>query len=359
MRPCSASSTTTNSPSLQFISSEIARVPHLDVASTTPDGFQIWKQRWSSAVTITGFTALSQETQLALFTNVLSDDTVKKMNLLALPDVNAIIEAFQTQVCGSTSVFVHEYEFHNRIQGSNESFQEFYTDLQSLFSKCQYEDCCKTATKMSCKERVLLARLVAGIRSTDLRKSLLCIQDLTLEKAVQHVQIDEVTSILATQFSPQVNNAGASTYKQGKGTTTSYKQSPPHREIRDETPRRCKFCMKFDTFRKELCPAKDSICKVCHNRGHWANSLMCPSTTKPSAGRSSEESKPDSRPVQAKSSSNPSLKLMSALGESQISATVSVKSINVSPIPSVGSHCHVDFLIGNNNWIQSCTIAWC
>ena len=83
---------------------------------------------------------------------------------------------------------------------------------------------------------------------------------------------------------------------------------------------------------------------------------MCPSTSKPSAGRSSEESKPDSRPIQAKSSSNPSLKLISALGESQISATVSVKSINVSPIPSVGSHCHVDFLIGNNNWIQSCMI---
>ena len=209
---------------------------------------------------------------------------------------------------------------------------------------------------MSCKERVLLARLVAGIRSNDVRKSLLCMQDLTLEKAVQHIQVDEATSIQATQFSTQVKKAGASTYKQGKGNKTSYKQSPPHSETRDETPRRCKFCMTFHTFRKELCPAKDSFCKVCHNRGHWANSLMCPSTSKPSAGRSSEESKPDSGLIQSKSSSNPSLKSISALGESQISATVSVKSINVSPIPSVGSHCHVDFLIGNNNWIQSCMI---
>ena len=74
----SASSTTTNSPSLQFISSEIARIPHLDFASSTPDGFQIWKERWSSAVTITGFSALSQETQLPPFTNVLSEDTVEK-----------------------------------------------------------------------------------------------------------------------------------------------------------------------------------------------------------------------------------------------------------------------------------------
>ena len=38
---------------------------------------------------------------------------------------------------------------------------------------------------MSCKERVLLSRLVAGIRSNDLRSSSLCMKDLTLENAVQ------------------------------------------------------------------------------------------------------------------------------------------------------------------------------
>ena len=53
---------------------------------------------------------------------------------------------------------------------------------------------------MSCKERILLARLVAGIRSNKVRKSLLCIEDLTLEKAVRHVQVDEATFFQANQF---------------------------------------------------------------------------------------------------------------------------------------------------------------
>lgn len=106
-------------------------------------------------------------------------------------------------------------------------------------------------------------------------------KDLTLEKAVQHVQVDEAASIQATQFSTHVNKAGASTYKQEKGTKAPNKQNPPHSEKQEETPRRCKFRMKFHIFRKELCHAKDSICRVCHNRGHWANSLMCPSTFKP------------------------------------------------------------------------------
>ena len=127
----SASPATTNGPNLQFISSEIARVPKLDISTCTPDGFQIWKQRWNSAVTITAFADLPRGTQQAIFTNVLSDDTVKRMNILGLQDVNAIIEAFQTQVCGSLSIFVHEYEFHNRSQVTNESFEEFYTDLQT------------------------------------------------------------------------------------------------------------------------------------------------------------------------------------------------------------------------------------
>lgn len=71
------------------------------------------------------------------------------MNLLVLPNVSAIIEAFQTQICEATSFFVQEYQFHNGIQGSNEYFREFYTDLQLLLNKCQYENCFKTETTMS------------------------------------------------------------------------------------------------------------------------------------------------------------------------------------------------------------------
>ena len=46
-------------------------------------------------------------------------------------------------------------------------------------------------------------------------------------------------------------------------------------------------------------------------------------------------------PIRTKSSSTPFLQLISAVGEYQIDATASVKFINVFPIPSVGSHCHL------------------
>ena len=143
-----ASGTSVNLP---FISAEIGKLTKLDISSCSPEGFEIWKQRWDSVMMITRFYELSNETQKALFINVLSDDTIKRMNNLGQQDVQTLIESFQCQVCGSSNIFVHEYEFHKRVQGSNELFDEFYNDLQTLLNKCQYKDCCQSSTQMLCK----------------------------------------------------------------------------------------------------------------------------------------------------------------------------------------------------------------
>ena len=340
-------------PNLPFISSEIGRVSKLDISTCTPDSFEIWKQRWDSAATITGFFDLPTATQQALFTNVLSDDTVKRMNNLGQQDVRAIIESFQNQVCGSSSMFVHEYEFHKRVQGSNELFEEFYNDLQSLLNKCQYRDCCKTLTRMSCKDRILLARLVAGIRSNDIRKGLLCIKDLTLDKAVQHIKVDEATSSQVDKFSTKVNKAGASTYKQGKSPFGNRRKDLPL-PGNDEGLKKCKFCMKFHIFKKELCPAKDSICKVCQNKGHWAKSVMCPNTSMQNLSELDKKSTDNS--TKFNPSQRPTLKVISANEDSPVSPTASIKAINLPSIPSVGKHYYADFVIGNHNWKQKCMI---
>ena len=261
----SASPTTTNGPNLQFISSEIACVPKLDISTCTPDGFQIWKQRRNSAVTITAFAGLPRGTQQALFTNVLSDDSVKRMNILGLQDVNAIIEAFQIQVCGSSSIM--DTSFTTGLKGQTSLLKKLHTDLQTQLNKCHYEDCCKTETKMSCKERILVARLVAGIRSSEVRNSLLCIRDLTLEKAVQHVQVDKVTSFQANQFSSQINKTATSANQQNKSDNRN-RNNETLSDSQENNPKKCKFCMRVHVFRKELCPARDSICKACKTKGH-------------------------------------------------------------------------------------------
>ena len=58
-------------PNLPFISSEIGKRTKLDISNRSPEGFEIWQQRWNSVTTITGFYELQNETQTALFINVL------------------------------------------------------------------------------------------------------------------------------------------------------------------------------------------------------------------------------------------------------------------------------------------------
>ena len=79
--------------------------------------------------------------------------------------------------------------------------KNFTLKLQPPLNKYHFQDCCKTETRMSCKERILLAVLEDGIRSNEVRKSLLCIKDINLEKNVQHFQVqDKATSFQAKQL---------------------------------------------------------------------------------------------------------------------------------------------------------------
>ena len=80
---------------LPFISSEIEKLTKHDINTCSLEGFKIRKQRWDSVMTISGFYALSNETQKAFFINVLSDDTIKQMNNLAQQDVQSLIQSFQ------------------------------------------------------------------------------------------------------------------------------------------------------------------------------------------------------------------------------------------------------------------------
>lgn len=104
--------------------------------------------------------------------------------------------------------------------------------------------------------------------------------------------------------------------------------------------------MKFHIFRKELCPSKYSVCRVCH----WVNSLMFPRNPKKKCWAITK------RKQTRFLSSFASLQSISPTAESQTSPTASVKTIAISPVTSVESHCHADYVIGNHNWIQRCMI---
>ena len=184
----------------------------------------------------------------------------------------------------------------------NKYFEEFYTDSQTLLNKCQYEDCCKPETRMSYKEHILLARSVAGIRSNEVRKSILCIKDLTLEKAVQHVSVDEATSFHENQFSSEIKKTAASLYLQDSSDNNPYRNSASHSDSQENNPRKCRFSMRVHVFRKELYPAKPKTT--------GPDPPGAPTTLRLVQGE--EERKLDAHPAKSSFPGNPALQCISA-----------------------------------------------
>ena len=151
------------------------------------------------------------------------------------------------------------------------------------------------------------------------------------------------------------NKTGASSFKQSKSPYKRGKKIPPQ-SGKDECLKKCKFYMKFHFPKKYFCPAKDSIYKVCHNKGHWAKSVMCPNTSSNFCKQSKHEKKSTDDSTKSNPLEKPTLKVISANGDTKVTAATSVKSINLSAVPNVGMHYHAEFVIGNHNWKQKCLI---
>ena len=83
---------------------------------------------------------------------------------------------------------------------------------------------------------------------------------------------------------------------------------------------------------------------------------MCPNNSEAGVKQPTKDRKSDAHAAQSSLTGTPSLQFISANGKSQISQFASVKIINLSTVPSFGTHCYPAFVFGNQNWIQHCMV---
>ena len=72
---------------------------------------------------------------------------------------------------------------------------------------------------------------------------------------------------------------------------------------------------------------------------------MCSNDSKAGAKQPTEGKKSDTHAAQSSSTGNPFLQFISDDGESQISQSASIKTINLFALPSVGTHCYAAFVL--------------
>ena len=154
-------------------------------------------------------------------------------------DPDLLITKFRELCNPQTNIIVERHKFNTKNQREGETTEAYITDLKKLANQCEYG---------SLRNDLIRDRIVCCIKNENTRRQMLKQVDLTLERAIQLCQIDELTD---ERLKEMTAKAEIDELKQERHT--------------------CKRCGQHHGYGK--CPAFGSTCNKCSSRNHWA--IMC------------------------------------------------------------------------------------
>ena len=258
--------------------------PELEFAGMTKERFDYWRKRWSSYASLSGLNKRRDETIYEMFSTFLSFDTSQTVDLLALPpeeakNVDKILDKLSQKLVAAINVFVERYSLAQITQGSL-TCDEYLEKLLKCLEKCSYKDCCGTDNdgnaQMTCRDQILLTHFIVGLTDSELRDKLLADNELTLNKAISKSQKFENLKSESSRLCnlQEHEEPSASSCKMN---VSKYNKKPS--STKSKPASQCRYCSKVHVLRKENCPARESTCKSCKNKGHWAGAVVCPNTS--------------------------------------------------------------------------------
>ena len=158
-----------------------------------------------------------------------------------------VIEKFDAFFRVRKNVIFERAKFNQRIQGPDESVEQFITCLYSLSDTCKYGNL---------RDEMIRDRIVVGIRDRSLSERLQLDAGLTLEsaktRARQREAVHEQQSVLRNAPKQEV---AVDWVSRKPPRRPSYKPRPPDSG-------QCSRCGK-ERHPRNVCPAKDAICHKC------------------------------------------------------------------------------------------------
>ena len=156
-----------------------------------------------------------------------------------------ITEKFDAHFTPKTNITYERYIFFNRKQTPEESYEQYSINLKNLSNSCKFG---------TLREELIKDIFVSGIKSTDLKESLLKVSDLTIESALEICRARELAAQQIKEF-------------KGEPSEVFYtKKDKSH--MKNEKRRPCGRCLKFHEFSK--CPAYRKFCNHCGGPNHFA-----------------------------------------------------------------------------------------
>lgn len=181
---------------------------------------------------------------------------------------------YEAHVEPKSNVVFARYKFNERVQGENETFDQYITELKLIARQCRYTD----------QDEMIRDRIVFGCKSTRVREDLIKQgSELTLQQAIDIARIHEISQaqLKSMAGAEQVNVIRRYGSKKHKGKEKKPEKRQDHESKRSSntesqvsTRKPCTRCGTRHDYRK--CPAFGKECRKCKKPNHFAK--MCQST---------------------------------------------------------------------------------
>lgn len=163
--------------------------------------FDIFEREFNTYMVASEKDTKPESVKVAILLNIIGKDARQKYytwDISRVPEdklnLEDVIKAFRDYCNPRSNEICQRIKFYNRKQKANESFDDFLTDLRKLADTCNFG---------SQKDAMIRDFVLQSIRSKELRNTLMDIEDLTLEQAINKcriVDLEDNRSKEAQQF---------------------------------------------------------------------------------------------------------------------------------------------------------------
>ena len=169
-----------------------------------------------------------------------------------------VIKKFDEYFAKKIYTIVEHAQLNQRIQGENESVEDFITTLYAMADKCGFS--------AGVKSEAIRDRIVSGIKDKTLSKEMQLKPNLTLAAAIEMARQHQLVTAQMQKLtvSAQID--------ENRKPRRKFSHKPPQRRDREPPPsdnrNKCMRCGRSHN-RNKVCAAASATCRFCHRVGHY------------------------------------------------------------------------------------------
>ena len=226
-----------------------------------------WRRQWNNYEIATRLSQEESSFRVAVFLTCAGTEAAELLDTFTFvdersrKDIDSVLEKFENYCVLRTNETYETYKFNQRGQKGEESIDAYLAELRKLAKNCHFG---------SMEDRLIRDRLVAGIKSDEVRRKLLEEKDLDLVRALEVCRIHSATTAQAQDMAAGEDLHKVHARGSSNGSKPSVKKATDESSI-DTRTIMCRFCGKKHKQLKELCPAWGRTCNKCKEPNHFAS----------------------------------------------------------------------------------------